>query len=99
MRESRHEAATGAANESDEARARRELLERAEEVARSLRGANVDIDVTTADGREHRGRRLENITIEPRRDLISGYDPRVGAVRTFRLSRVTRMESAGRVTS
>ena len=78
------------ASESDS----KERLALAEELARSLRGADVEVDVKTADGREHRGRRLENVTIEPARDLISGYDPLVAAVRTFRLSRVTRMEPA-----
>jgi hypothetical protein len=73
----------------------RELLTRAEAIAASLRGADVEVDVTTADGREHLGRRLENVTIDPRRDLISGFDPHIGAVRSFRLSRVTRMAAAG----
>lgn len=66
-----------------------------EALAESLRGADVEMDVETSDGRRHVARRLDGVTIDPRRDLISGFDPLVGAVRSFRLSRVTRLVAAG----
>lgn len=64
-------------------------------LADSLRGADVEMDVETSDGRRHVARRLDGVTIDPFRDLISGFDPVAGAVRTFRLSRVTRLVAAG----
>lgn len=63
-------------------------------LAASLKGVDVELDVETCDGRRHRGRRLQNVTIEPARDLVSGWDPVAGAVRSFRLSRVSRMLAA-----
>lgn len=72
-----------------------ELTARAEALASVLRGASVELDVTTVSGHAYVGRRLDDITLEPRRDLVTGWDPRLQAVRSFRLSRVTRMTPLG----
>lgn len=66
----------------------------AEEMAADLKGTDVIITGHKVNGQAYTRRRLNNVTIDVRGDLIKGFCPIAQAVREFRLSLVQVIEAA-----
>ena len=65
-----------------------------QELLDSLKGSDVELDVTTTSGQRHLNRRLNNVTLKKtgRGDyVITGFCPLAQAVRAFSMAKVERI--------